>query len=94
MFENQMMDFIIAPLRKQGLSQNEMMSHGWRYTEAFMAQNSKRLREEGLILDDPDDPDASMLSGGFVTAVATARYDGVSFRVRRGSLSVHSTLNG
>jgi hypothetical protein len=82
MFENQMMDYIIARLREQGLSQNVMMSHGWRYMEAtaFMSQNAKRLREEGLIVDDPDDSDASMISGGLIAALATARYEGVKLQ--------------
>jgi hypothetical protein len=82
MFENQMMDFIIARLRKQGLSQDVMMSHGWRYMEAtgFIAEHVKRLRQEELVIDDPDDPEASMISGGLIAALATARYEGVKLQ--------------
>jgi hypothetical protein len=38
------------------------------------------LREEKLIVDDPDDSDASMLSLGLLAALATARYEGVKLQ--------------
>jgi hypothetical protein len=82
MIENQMMDYLISRLRKQGVSQPVMMSHGWRFMEtmAFLNEHSKRLRQEALIVDDPNDADALMISEGLIAALATARYDGVKLQ--------------
>ena len=86
MMPNQIMDFIIARQRAKGASEEVMMSHMWRFMEsmAFLKQNDARLRESELIIDDPNDPDAAMISEALIEVLATARYEGVSLQGRDG----------
>jgi hypothetical protein len=82
MMPNQIMDFIIARGRERGESQEKIMSHSWRFMEimGFLRDNDSRLREEKLVMDDPTDPAASMISGSLLRILATARYEGVALQ--------------
>lgn len=76
---NQVMLWLTDRLRSRGVSQEETMSHMWRFMEiqAFMTDHAPRLRETGLIRDDPDDPAGASISGALLKVLASARYEGV-----------------
>jgi CRISPR-associated DxTHG motif protein len=79
---NQVMGFIVGRLRKKGATDEEIMSHGFRFMEtmAFVTEHMARLRDEDLIQDDLADPAAMMVSESLIEVLATARYDGVTLK--------------
>ena len=82
MMTNQMGVFIVDELRKQGANPEVITCHLYRFLEAqaFLAENFARIRQEGLIVDDPTDPDASLLSAALVEVLATRSYKGARFQ--------------
>ena len=78
--ENQIMHWLHDQWRAQGLAPETVMAHSWRFFEVmgFLSAHSARLRAEGLVGEDPSDPDCVGLSHGLVQALAESPYEGVS----------------
>jgi len=76
---NQVMQWLMARFRKQGLSDETKMSHAWRFMEvqAFLADHAAALRREGLVRDDATEPDCASISSALMEVLATAKYEGV-----------------
>lgn len=79
MMLNQIMQGTMVRLKKEGVSRETAMSHFWRIIEAriFLADHVGALRQSGLIVDEPADPDCANVSPGLIEVLATARYEGV-----------------
>jgi hypothetical protein len=77
--ENQIMFWLMDYLAAQGLDETTKACHAFRLWEvrAFLAQHHGRLRSEGLIIDDPDDPYAFLVSEALISVLATVPYEGV-----------------
>jgi hypothetical protein len=76
---NQIMQWLMVRFQKQGLSRETKMSHAWRFMEiqALLADHDAVLRREGLVKDDPTEPDCASISSALMEVLATARYEGV-----------------
>lgn len=90
---NQLGHFLVDKFRKEGLDRETTMSHLWRFMEiqAFLSEHAEELRRERLIIDDESDPNAALISGGLLRALATSRYEGVRLAGGDPSRTFHVT---